>query len=311
MAVATVSLLENLARRTTVGRRRLEMNDDTRSVVMRQALEALDRAAKSDAPILLRAEMGSAVTALARRAHEQSARRFRSFLHVRCAALDELVFKTIAPAAIGTLFLDEVGELPERLQTKLVHALDRLASEGSQPRLISSTRRNLDEEVERGAFREELLFRLSVVDIRVPPLRERTEDVLPLAASLIASLSAAIGRRPPALSDAAGALLTGYAFPGNLIELENAIERALLIWPGAVLEPEAFTELTTADVHERPRVGADVTLRALEREHTKRVMARVPNLRRAAEILGIDAATLWRKRQREARRLAAEKSRDP
>ena len=290
--------------------RRLEMNDDTRSVAMRQALEALDQAAKSDAPILLRAEMGSAVTGLARRAHDQGPRRFRCFLHIRCAVTDELDFSTIAPAAIGTLFLDEVGELPERLQTKLVHALDRLVSEGSQPRLISSTRRNLDEEVGCWSFREELLFRLSVVDIRVPPLRERKEDVLPLAANLIASLSAAIGRRAPALSDAAAALLTGYAFPGNLIELENAIERALLIWPGAVLEPEAFTELTTADVHERPWVGADVTLCALEREHTKRVLARVPNLRRAAEILGIGATTLWRWRQREARRLAAEKGRD-
>jgi NtrC-family two-component system response regulator AlgB len=272
-------------------------------------LEALDKAARSEAPILLRAELGSEVTAFARRAHAQSPRRLRSFLHVRCALIDQLSFGAIAPAAVGTVFLDEVGELPEGLQTRLVHALDRLASEGSQPRLISSTRRNLDEEVTRRRFREQLFFRLNVVDIRIPPLRERQEDILPLASRLIESLSATIGRRPPTLSKDAASLLTQHAFPGNVIELENAIERALLIWPGAVLDAEAFTELTTSDVHARPRVGDDVTLRALEHEHTTRVMARAPNLRRAAEILGIDSATLWRWRQRESRRPDYEKRR--
>jgi NtrC-family two-component system response regulator AlgB len=138
---------------------------------------------------------------------------------------------------------------------------------------------------------------LNVVEIRVPPLRERREDIVPLARGMVASLSAEIGRRVPTFSQDAEAMLLQHSWPGDLLELRNLLEHALLIWPGDVLEPEAFTEIVAADVFHRPRVGDNVTLQALEREHILRIMSRTGDRKDAAAILGIAASTLWRRRR--------------
>ncbi|HSY40558.1 MAG TPA: sigma 54-interacting transcriptional regulator [Polyangia bacterium] len=265
---------------------------------MRRTVEALLAAARTDAPIVLRGELGTEVLDLARLAHQQSARRERRFETLACASLDQLPARTLAAMAGGTIFLHEVGELAAPLQPKLVHLLDALASRGPPPRLISSNRRDLDEEVAGGRLGSELCFRLNVVDIQVPPLRERPEDVLPAARGIILSLSTDLGRRAPALSTEAAAMLQRYPFPGNVRELRNLVERALLVCPGDLLETDAFANLKVMNRPSGVRVGEDVKLRDLESEHVARVIERVRNLRKAATILGIDASTLWRIRKR-------------
>ena len=167
------------------------------SASMRRTVEALFAAARTDAPIVLRAELGTEVSELARLAHQESPRRGHRFVTLACASLDQLPVRTLATTAGGTIFLHEVGELATPLQSKLVHLLDAVASRGPPPRLISSNRRDLDDEVAGGRLESELCFRLNVVDIPVPPLRERSEDILPAARGIILSLSTDLGRRAP------------------------------------------------------------------------------------------------------------------
>lgn len=268
------------------------------SASMWRAVQALLAAARTDAPIVLRGELGTEVLDLARLAHQESPRRERRFVALACASLDQLPVPTLATTAGGTIFLHQVGELAAPLQPKLVHLLDALASPGPPARLISSTRSDLDEEVASGRLGSELCFRLNVVDIRVPPLRERPEDILPAARGIILSMSTDLGRRAPALSAEAAAMLQQYHFPGNVRELRNLLERALLLCPGELLEADAFADINVTTRLGGVRLGEDVKLRDLESEHVARVIGRVRNLRRAATILGIDTSTLWRIRKR-------------
>lgn len=271
---------------------------EVHSASMKRTVEALLAAARTDAPIVLRGELGTEVLDLARLAHRRSPRRGHRFETLACASLDQLPVQALTTMAGGTIFLHEVGELAAPLQPKLVHLLDALASRGPPARLISSNRRDLDEEVASGRLGSDLRFRLNVVDIRVPPLRERPEEILPTARAIILSLSTDLGRRAPALSAEAAALLQQYPFPGNVRELHNLVERALLVCPGDLLDADAFADITVMNRPTGVRLGEDVKLRDLESEHVTRVIGRVRNLRKAATILGIDASTLWRIRKR-------------
>jgi NtrC-family two-component system response regulator AlgB len=267
----------------------------TASVSMQRALDAMLAAASTEAPIMMLAEFGAEVGRLARYVHENSRRHHQPFVSLSCPSLTDLPSAALAKASGGTLFLAEVGELAPELQAKLVHLMEPSAK--SSARLISATKHDLVEDVEEKKFRNDLFFRLNVVEIRVPPLRERREDIVPLARGMVASLSAEIGRRVPTFSQDAEAMLLQHSWPGDLLELRNLLEHALLIWPGDVLEPEAFTEIVAADVFHRPRVGDNVTLQALEREHILRIMSRTGDRKDAAAILGIAASTLWRRRR--------------
>jgi len=267
----------------------------TSSASMQRALDALLLAARSEAPIMLRAEIGSEVTALARLAHDNSRHCNRPFLALSCHLMTELPSGALAAVSGGTLFLDEVGDLAGTLQTKLVHLLDGLATQGEMTRVISATKRDLTQDSCEGHFRKDLFFRLNVLEIRIPPLRERPEDILPLARALIASLSTDLGRPAPTLSEEAAAALLQHPWPANLREVKNVIERALLLWPGDALNLDAFSEIMPMNDHRRYRIGDDVTLRDLDREHISRLMTRVRSLQSAAAILGIDKSTLWRR----------------
>lgn len=262
---------------------------------MRRSVEAMVIAARTEAPVMLLAEVGTEVNHLARFVHDNSERRGQPFLALSCPSATALPGALLQGA--GTLFLDEVGELVPGLQTKLAHLLDTPSAQASKSRLISTTKHDIFEAVRKGNFRNDLFFRLNVVEIRVPPLRERRTDILPLTRELVASLSVDLGRRVPSISDEAASLLQQHSWPGNFRELKNVIERALLIWPEDVLEPEAFTEIKTADAFRRPRVGDNVTLQDLEREHILRIMTRVGDRKGAAAILGIAETTLWRRRK--------------
>jgi NtrC-family two-component system response regulator AlgB len=303
-----------------------EIDFETAAPTMRAALETIARAARSEAPVLLRGESGTGKGVLARALHAQSPRHAGPFVAVNCPTLsDDLLTSElfghargaftgavrdqpgrVEAAQGGTLFLDEIAEIAPSLQAKLLRFLQEKTFERigetktrrADVRIVAATNRDLAADVAAGRFREDLYYRLAVVEVSVPPLRERPEDVLRLARRFLAFFSRAAGRSEQKLSAAAEAALAGYAWPGNVRELRNAMERATILWPSAVIEPDALPERIAAATPAGPRLGGDVTLEALEREHIRRVLERAPTLEEAARILGIDDSTLWRKRKR-------------
>jgi NtrC-family two-component system response regulator AlgB len=166
--------------------------------------------------------------------------------------------------------------------------------------VVAATNRDLEADVKSGHFREDLFFRLNVIDVAVPTLRERAEDIVPLARRFLAFFARAVGRALPAFSPAAEAALARYEWPGNVRELRNAIERAVILWPSPIIEPQAFPERIADAAGRGPAlaVGADVSLDDLERAHITAVVSRCRTMDDAAKILGIDVSTLWRKRKR-------------
>jgi NtrC-family two-component system response regulator AlgB len=300
---------------------------ETASPGMRAALDVLERAASSEAAVLLRGETGTGKGVLARFVHERSPRRDRPFAVVNCPTLAEDLLASelfghargaftgavrdqegrVEAAEGGTLFLDEIAEISPGLQAKLLRFLQEKRFERvgetrtrtADVRIVSATNRDLDADVKAGRFREDLHFRLNVIEVTVPPLRERPEDVLALARRFVAFFAPQARRPVPQLSPEAERALLAHTWPGNVRELRNAIERALILTPAQVLGPEAFPARVTADGG--PTLGGDVTLEELEREHVLRVLARASSADEAARILGIDASTLWRKRKRYGR----------
>ena len=206
----------------------------------------------------------------------------------------------------GTLFLDEIGELGPSVQVQLLRFLqekrfERLG-EGrtrvADVRMVAATNRDLEADVRSGRFREDLLYRLNVVEILLPPLRERPEDILPLARRLLEALAFNAKRPGVAFAPETEAVLQAYAWPGNIRELRNAVERALIVWPAQRIEPAALSDRITAATSRTLALGGPFTLEAIERAHTLRVLAATPTLEEAARILGIDASTLWRRRKK-------------
>jgi NtrC-family two-component system response regulator AlgB len=299
---------------------------DSASPAMRAALDMLPPVAASDAAVLLRGENGTGKGVFARLLHARGARRERPFVVVNCPTLSSELLASelfghargaftdavrdqpgrVEAADGGTLFLDEIGELSPALQAKLLRFLqdkqfERIGEQTTRTadvRIIAATNRDLEADVREGRFREDLLYRLNVVEIRLPPLRERPEDIVRLAERFLTFFARAARRPVPQLSPAACEVLRAYPWPGNVRELRNAIERALILWPAAVIEPGAFPERIAAQPSSAPQLGGDFTLEAIERQHILRVIARTPTLEDAARILGIDASTLWRKRKK-------------
>jgi NtrC-family two-component system response regulator AlgB len=298
----------------------------TASPAMRSVLEMVRRAAQADVSVLFRGESGTGKGVLARAMHDESKRRGRPFVVVNCPTLSEELLASelfghakgaftgairdqpgrVELAEGGTLFLDEIGELPPNLQAKLLRFLqERLferVGEGrtrrADVRVVAATNRDLEIDVQRGVFREDLLYRLNVVEVRVPSLRERPEDILPLAHRFLSFFARAVGRAAPELSPAAERVLQDYSWPGNVRELRNAIERATILWPSPRLEPQAFPERIAGAPERGPQLGGEFSLEEIERAHILAVLARSRSLEEAAAVLQIDASTLWRKRKR-------------
>jgi NtrC-family two-component system response regulator AlgB len=293
---------------------------------MRAVLDVLPRLAAADATVLLRGENGVGKGVVARALHARSARAARPFVTVNCPTLSEELLASelfghargaftgavrdqpgrVEVADGGTLLLDEIGEISPGLQAKLLRFLQEREFERvgetetrrADVRILAATNRDIEADVRAGRFREDLLYRLNVVELRLPALRERPEDILPLARHFLAFFARAAKRQVPVLSPAAARALTAYAWPGNVRELRNAIERALILWPAAVIEPAAFPERIATPPPGGPRLGGDFSLDEIEREHILRVVARSATLDDAARVLGIDASTLYRKRKR-------------
>jgi two-component system response regulator HydG len=297
------------------------------SRLMRELFDLVDRAARSASTILLTGESGTGKELVARAVHEASERR-GAFVAVNCAAIPaELIESELfghtggaftgarqarsglfEAAHGGTLFLDEVGELPVPVQPKLLRALQegavrRVGADREREvdaRVVAATNRDLEAEVREGRFREDLYWRLNVIHIHVPPLRERPIDIPLLVEHFMTVACERAGRPPLDVAPDTLAILTAYAWPGNVRELENAVERAVALARGARLTPEDLPERVrttgeAASVVARAQERR-LTLRELEREYILETMRRTGgNKSRAAEMLGLDRKTLYRK----------------
>jgi NtrC-family two-component system response regulator AlgB len=304
-----------------------EIDLESESPKIRSVLEIAAKASASDAPVLLRGESGTGKSVLARWIHSISPRARQPFVVVNCPTLSEELLASelfghakgaftgairdqagrVEAAEAGTLFLDEIGEISPSLQAKLLRFLEEKEFERlgenktrrANVRTVAATNRALEDHVVKGLFREDLLYRLNVIDLQLPPLRERPEDILRLARRFLLFFAKAARRQPPTFSKTAEQALVSYAWPGNIRELRNAVERAVILWPAQIIEPEAFPpQISAHSKTEPPQLGGDFSLETIEREHITRVTARTPTLEDAATILGIDASTLWRKRKK-------------
>ncbi len=295
-----------------------------RSATMRQVVAMMERIATAPrSPVLILGETGAGKELLARELHRLSAGDAAPFVHVNCAALPESTVESelfghergaftdartarrglVEIASGGALFLDEVGELPLALQAKLLTFLDggrfrRLGGTTeltSAARVIAATNRDLEAAIAAGTFREDLWFRLSVFRLTVPPLRERREDVIPLAEHIVQSLGAELGRRDVTLGPRARERLGRYPFPGNVRELRNVLERAVVLEPGRELELEHLDASAPHD--EAPSDvfavrGDPIPMEELERRYARFVLAQMDGRRmEAAKALGLSYPT--------------------
>jgi len=296
------------------------------SAVMRAAMETIQRAAQADIPVLLRGENGTGKSMFAQALHRRSTRAKGPFVTVNCPSLsDELMTSElfghvkgsftgaiadqkgkVEVAENGSLFLDELGDLTQAVQAKLLRFLqeqryERLGDTRTRQadvRIIAATNRDLDAMVAEGRFRQDLLYRLNVVEITLPPLRERQEDIVPLASGLLADFASAAGVPVHELSPATRELLLAYPWPGNVRELRNELQRITVLWPSRTIEPEAFSPRVRGQRSDAPVLGGEFSLDAIESEHIRKVLARTDTFETAARVLGIEPSTLWRKRQR-------------
>ena len=322
------------------------VSDDNRPMIaedpaMRAVIAMAEQVAPSEASILITGESGSGKEIVARHVHQKSRRSSKPFISVNCAAIPENLLESelfghetgaftgalarrsgkFEEANGGTLLLDEISEMDTRLQAKLLRAIqereiDRVG--GSQPvrvdiRILATSNRDLVQAVREGTFREDLLYRLNVVNLRLPPLRERPGDILPMAEFFIRKYAAANGLPPRILSAEARRRLLGHRWPGNVRELENAMHRAVLLASGDIIEEGAVRlpdgqPLGPSDAGARAAQVAATTAEAISRSFVGQTVAAMEqqliidtlehcfgNRTHAANILGISIRTLRNK----------------
>jgi PAS domain S-box-containing protein len=312
-------------------RREIDERVELRDVVgrhprMREILEIIPEVSSSDATVLIQGPSGSGKGLLASAIHTLSGRKDKPFIKVNCAALPETLLESelfgyvkgaftdarrdkpgrIALAEGGTLFLDEIGDVPLPVQVKLLRVvqereyepLGATSTKVADVRVIAATNRDLVKAMEEGSFREDLYYRLNIVGITLPSLAERREDVPRLVDRFLRRFCAKMGKHVTGVSDGAMALLMQHDYPGNVRELENAIEHALVLCRGSIIEEKhlpATLRIAPPDVRRRPTdplesAEAQVIRNTLEQHNGNRMAA--------AKALGLHRTTLWRKMRR-------------
>ncbi len=294
---------------------------------MQALLETAARAAVGDTTILLSGESGTGKNVLARQIHRWSLRYAGPFVVINCTTLPEQLLENelfghirgaftgavsdrpgrLEAGDAGTVLFDEIADLSPSLQSKFLrfvqeHSFERIGSNRKiilDVRILAASNGNLETEVAAGRFREDLYYRLGVVVLRLPPLRERSQDIIPLATGILRQVARRANRPLLSLSAEAAAALISYRWPGNVRELHNALERAVALARGEAIMladlPESIRE---------PGYGTCVPaapgtkLEDFEREYILRALAEGPTFKEAAAKLGINVATLWRKRKR-------------
>jgi DNA-binding NtrC family response regulator len=297
---------------------------DARSAAMREVLALARSVAPVDSTVLITGESGVGKERLARRIHAWSRRADGPFVAVNCGAIAESLLESelfghvrgaftgaagdrvgvLEAAEGGTLLLDEIGEVRPAVQVRLLRALQereirRVGDSRSRPidvRVVAATNRDLARDVDTGRFRKDLYYRLRVIEVRVPPLRERREDVLPLARELVQRTAARIGCPPRELSPEAADRLLAYPWPGNVRELENALEHALVVARGRRLRVGDLPAELRDPAASLPLSQGVLPLADVERAYILRVLeANDGHRAKTAEQLGIGVATLYRR----------------
>jgi two-component system nitrogen regulation response regulator NtrX len=317
---------ENRALRARVDRRYAMVGD---SRVMARLREQIAMAAPTTGRVLVSGENGTGKELVARHVHALSQRRTGPFVEVNSAALPEELIESelfghvkgaftgavvdrrgkFDLASGGTLFLDEVGDMSLKMQAKVLRALQEqviepVGGQGSvrvDVRVIAATNKDLVEEIRIGRFREDLFFRLNVIPVFVPPLRERGEDVLQLTEYFMADFATQYGRRPKTLSVEATALIRTYRWPGNVRELRNVIERLIIMVPGEIITPADLSFLVPLGPGARPEAGAVVrplfeARDSWERAYITEALATCDgNISKTADALGLERSNLYKK----------------
>jgi DNA-binding NtrC family response regulator len=330
LLVERIIRVKNLERENAILRRKLTRQYRFHDLVsksqrMAAVFDLAREVASQRSTVLIRGESGTGKELVARAIHYSGDRGRGPFVAVSCAALAETLLESelfghekgaftgastqrkgkFELAHGGTLFLDEIGEISPKVQVDLLRVLQerRFFRVGGTEevevdvRVVAATNRDLAREVREGRFRDDLFYRLNVIDIRIPPLRERREDVPLLAQEFVDRLSHELGREVAGISDEALRILMDHDWPGNVRELENAIERALVTCKSGVLAAEdlAFLRAAAAPAHDL-KLPAGLSLQDLEREYVALTLQRTQgNVKAAADALGIDRSTLYEK----------------
>jgi DNA-binding NtrC family response regulator len=314
--------------------RRAERHGSTRPVGTSKSwvevLGLVETVAPTDSTVLLQGESGTGKEVIARYIHDLSSRTEGPFLSINCGALPESLLESelfghvkgsftgavrdkiglFGASSKGTFFLDEIGETTPATQVKLLRALQHrevipVGSTEAIPvdtRVLAATNRDLDEEIRTGNFRSDLYYRLNVIAVHLPPLRQRRDDIPLLAEHFLQRIAAQRNEQPKRISQPALDQLMEYAWPGNVRELENALERSVILTPEDEIKPSALPERLTerrAEPLVSTRTPPNPTLEAVERAYIMWVLqSESGNKSRTAEVLGIDPSTLYRKLSR-------------
>ena len=291
---------------------------------MLRVLEMLRKAALSEAMILLRGESGTGKSVFARTIHHSSPRAKKPMMIVSCPAVPSELLESelfghakgaftgavkenpgrIAACEGGTLFLDEIGDMALTIQAKLLRFIqdkeyERLGETQSRKanvRIVTATNVNLEQRVAEGRFREDLFYRINVISVMVPPLRERREDIMAIAHDFSAFFGLANHKSITGFEKGAERALLNHSWPGNVRELRNAIERAVILGSGNLITADDLPEKVVPATN-LPMVGDLLPLSTIEELHIRKVLKNTPSIQEAATILGIDQATLWRRRK--------------
>jgi NtrC-family two-component system response regulator AlgB len=301
---------------------------NTEEPLVQKLFETATKAASSAATLLILGESGTGKSVLARALHKHSPFRDNAFVTVACPSLSRELLESelfghvrgaftgavgetwgkVKAAEGGTLFLDEIGELPLEIQPKLLRLLQEREYERvgdpkprkANVRVIAATNRKLEDLVREGKFREDLYYRLNVITIEMPPLRQRPLDLASLARQHLKLFARQSVRPIKDFTPSALNALQRYPWPGNLRELRNVIERAVILAPGEKIDLNDLPDTLRGPQPTGAVIGNRVTLDELEREHIMRIIEIAGSMDEAAQILGIDPATLYRKRKRYA-----------